>query len=54
MNSVSIMSRIQYRCTFQLGHELMWSADQLTSWQGPKQRFADEADLELIRSMLMS
>ena len=54
MNIVPIMSRMPYRCTSGLAHELMWSADQLTSWQGPKQRYAVAVDLKLARAMLMS
>ena len=54
MNSVPIMSRIPYRCTVHIVHELMWGADQLTSWQGPKQWYIDEVDLNSARSLLMS
>jgi hypothetical protein len=35
MTVVPFMSRIPYRCALHIVHELMWSADQLTSWQGP-------------------
>ena len=54
ISHVPLMSRLPYRCTFWTCYENMWSAEQLTSWQGGAQLYASEVDLDSARAMLIS
>ena len=54
ISHVPLMSRLPYRCAFRTCYENMWSTEQLTSWQGRSQLYADEVDIDSARTTLMS
>ncbi len=54
ISCVALMSRLPYRCVLRTYFAQMWNDEQLTSWQGRTQVYANEAELDSARTILMS